>query len=350
MRRKSGLSPALFIASGFMGGLAVPDAPALTAPANAAVLDDTTPEFSWQAVPGAVTYDIEIRATLTGTPTATGIAGTTYTPSALDAFTAYSWRVRAVNAVGAGAWSATRTFRFSYALRIQNTQSANLIAYWPLNETSGTNADDVSATNADGTYSGTFTLAQPGIGDGSNGVNFNGANGRVSLATPLTALGGVFSGTQGTLLVWGQIPTAGVWSDGTSDFMVEIGASAGNRVGLYKNNSVANSISGIYNANSVGQFPLYTMGASRATWFVAAITWDKNAGGSGEIKLYVDGTQRDTTKTGLGAWVGSLSASWTALADSTSSGGGSPWNGNLAHVAIWNVALSPTQVSALATP
>lgn len=38
MRRKSGLSPALFIASGFMGGLAVPDAPALTAPANAALL------------------------------------------------------------------------------------------------------------------------------------------------------------------------------------------------------------------------------------------------------------------------------------------------------------------------
>lgn len=94
-----------------LGGAGVPTAPTLSAPANAAVLDDTTPEFSWQAVPGATSYDIEIRATLTGTPTATGITGTTYTPGAdLSNVVVYSWRVRAVNAAGAGAWSVTRTF------------------------------------------------------------------------------------------------------------------------------------------------------------------------------------------------------------------------------------------------
>lgn len=89
-----------------------PLAPTLTAPANAAVVADTTPDFSWEAVPDAATYDIEIRATLTSVPTATGIVGTTYTPAAdLNNFTVYSWRVRGVNAGGvAGAWSATRTF------------------------------------------------------------------------------------------------------------------------------------------------------------------------------------------------------------------------------------------------
>lgn len=139
MRRKSGLSPALFIASGFMGGLAVPDAPALTAPANAAVLDDTTPEFSWQAVPGAATYDIEIRTTLTGTPTATGIAGMTYTPGVdLSNFTLYSWRVRAVNAGGvAGAWSAARTFTPKVYLFRDEFASGS----WPTG--SGTRTSDV---------------------------------------------------------------------------------------------------------------------------------------------------------------------------------------------------------------
>lgn len=323
--------------------------PVLSAPADAAVLSSLTPAFSWAAVPGAATYDIEIRATLTGTPTATGITGTTYTPSALDVFTTYSWRVRAVNAAGAGAWSATRAFRYLYTLRVQATASANLIAYWPLGEMSGTDADDITATNANGVYSGTLTLGQAGIGDGSKAVSFGGLDGRVSLASTLASLKTAFSGVQGTLLVWGKIPTAGVWSDGSSDFMVEIGAGASNRVGLYKNNAVANTISGIYSAGGTGLFPLYTMGAAQPTFFVAAITWDKNAGASGEVKLYVDGTQRDTTKTGLGVWTGSLSASWTAIGDINSSGGVSPWNGILAHVAVWNVALSSSQITALAT-
>lgn len=118
-----------------LGGAGVPTAPTLSAPANAAVLDDTTPEFSWSAVPGAVTYDIEIRTTLTGVPTATGIAGTTYTPSALDAALTYSWHVRAVNAAGTpGAWSETRTFSFSYATFIS---AYDFKVQLKLNEVSG---------------------------------------------------------------------------------------------------------------------------------------------------------------------------------------------------------------------
>lgn len=176
MRRKSGLSPALFIASGFMGGLAVPDAPALTAPANAAVLDDTTPEFSWQAVPGAVTYDIEIRATLTGTPTATSITGTTYTPGVdLSNFTLYSWRVRAVNAGGvAGAWSAARTFTPKVYLFRDEFASGS----WPSG--SGTRTSDV----------GTLTVV-----DGSTRLSMTGGEVVPNGATVGTNSPGIYQNT-----------------------------------------------------------------------------------------------------------------------------------------------------------
>jgi hypothetical protein len=42
------------------------------------------------------------------------------------------------------------------------------------------------------------------------------------------------------------------------------------------------------------------------TWTHAAMTWDKNAGVSGEFKAYINGLQVGSTLTGLGTWVGSV--------------------------------------------
>jgi hypothetical protein len=49
--------------------------------------------------------------------------------------------------------------------------------YWRLNDTSGTTAQDTTANNRDGTYAGTFTLAQPGPVDLA--VDVDGSTGRV---------------------------------------------------------------------------------------------------------------------------------------------------------------------------
>lgn len=46
--------------------------------------------------------------------------------------------------------------------------------FWPLDETSGTTANDIADSNP-GTYQGTVTLGQPGIGDGETAVLFGGA-------------------------------------------------------------------------------------------------------------------------------------------------------------------------------
>lgn len=60
------------------------------------------------------------------------------------------------------------------AQRILAIKQSNLIGYWKLDETTGTTVRDSSPTGANGTYAGTFTLNQAGIGDGSKAVSFGG--------------------------------------------------------------------------------------------------------------------------------------------------------------------------------
>jgi hypothetical protein len=94
--------------------LAIPVAPTLSAPANAATNVTRTPTMSWNAVTGAATYEIQISTTNTFASVTFGRTGLTarsirVSPQ-LGSRTAYFWRVRAVNAAGTGPWSAFRSF------------------------------------------------------------------------------------------------------------------------------------------------------------------------------------------------------------------------------------------------
>ncbi len=82
--------------------------PQLIAPSNGASMEDTTPTFSWSAVPTAVEYQIQIdNSNNFFSPereaTATNRQYTPITPLPLGS---YYWRVRATNS----AWSAVRQF------------------------------------------------------------------------------------------------------------------------------------------------------------------------------------------------------------------------------------------------
>lgn len=222
--------------------------------------------------------------------------------------------------------------------RIFGTQPANIIGYLPLGDPSGTNADDISSTNADGTYTGTFTLAQAGIGDGSRSTLFGG--GRVSLATNLAALNTAMDKTQGTIFAWGKVSGAGVWTDGVSRFLIELGADANNRVFMTKNTG-SNLLSIVHVAGTTTkQIDVNT--STTLNWFSVALTWDKAAD---QVKAYFNGVQSGSTLTGLGVWVGSLSSTFSAIAEFNSAGTSNSWSGNLAHVAIWKIALTATEVA-----
>ena len=81
-------------------------------PANGAKTFYTKPPFSWNAVDGAVTYELQLadsEAALSGA-TPVGVPTASYTPGTDLTYTTHYWRVRAVDAVGQfGEWSNTST-------------------------------------------------------------------------------------------------------------------------------------------------------------------------------------------------------------------------------------------------
>jgi hypothetical protein len=95
-------------------------APALSAPATAALVNTNTPTFSWQAVNFTEArfggyYQIQVDDSATfASPEISEHLGTgilTYTPpSSIGVDRAYNWRVRAWNNAGPGPWSMARTF------------------------------------------------------------------------------------------------------------------------------------------------------------------------------------------------------------------------------------------------
>lgn len=91
-----------------------PAGPSLTAPANGASNVAATPTFTWGAPAGAATYAIEVASDAgfsNVVASATGLTNPTWTSNVtLNTSSTYYWRVRATNACGTGANSATFSF------------------------------------------------------------------------------------------------------------------------------------------------------------------------------------------------------------------------------------------------
>jgi subtilisin family serine protease len=94
--------------------LALPAAPTLSAPNNNATNQLIATRLSWNAAARATTYDVQVSTSNIFSTTIfsrTGLTARNVNVSpALAVRTIYYWRVRAVNATGAGPWSATRQY------------------------------------------------------------------------------------------------------------------------------------------------------------------------------------------------------------------------------------------------
>ena len=229
----------------------------------------------------------------------------------------------------------------SYSDKVLNTQNANLIAYWRLQEPSGTNADNYEGTAArDGTYTG-VTLGQTGIGDGLTVPLFDGANDFVDVFS--SSLDTAFNLSEGSVILWMQVSGVGVWTDGALRYMLRFRVDGSNQLALLKrsqNNQVRLIREG---ANVIDQVDL---GGQSDTDFVAwGFTWSEAAD---EVIAYKDGVQVGSTQTGLGASSGNLSSINTTIGSHTTTPA-QVWDGQLGHVAIWDTPLSAAQMSTLAT-
>lgn len=213
--------------------------------------------------------------------------------------------------------------------------AGGLVAYYPLDEGTGTTTADASGNGRNGTFEGGLAWVTPGL-LGNSAINVNGGPGaRVSIgAWDPIGPGGM------TLSIWtrwlgqhgrsqGLICKRDGW--GSSDvlrFMFEIFPNAALRLGQYGTD--------VYS-------PADTMTPYIGRWAHVAVTFDGTT-----ARFYLNGSEIASgpftpgTMTGASVTIGNTQSS-IAWADSPES-----FNGDLDEARIYNRALSPAEVAYLA--
>lgn len=202
---------------------------------------------------------------------------------------------------------------------------SSLIYWWPLSDTTSTATDHKGTDN--GNYSGTYTQGVPGLpGSGLLATSFNSGsvytNSALADSLPLTIeVWFTTTATDGALLWFqnGRIGFTGQFNPGLGVGGGYRGTSGTGKVGFYDFNTTPSSIDG----------PVVDDGHWHHA--VGSITPSSYA-------FYVDNAL-------IGSGSGSsqvLTGAYWRMGDQ---GGSWPWNGKMAHVAVYNSALTALQVT-----
>ena len=230
----------------------------------------------------------------------------------------------------------------TYQAKIAAIESADLIGYWMLRETTGATADNYEGTAArDGTYEAVTLDSADGPLPGNGTPLFDGSTSYCDVYS--TSLNTAFDGAEGTLAVWAKVSAVGVWTDSTRRYVGYFGADANNRV--YLERFTTNGIFQVrYTANGTVN-AINISGLSTTAWFHVAATWSK----SGDAVIaYYNGVKSGSTSTGLGVWAGDLAETAVNIG-ALSTVPASVWDGYLAHAAVWSTPLSAAQILTIAT-
>lgn len=210
----------------------------------------------------------------------------------------------------------------------------NPVAFWPLNETSGTVADNAEGTAArDGVYAGVALNQTDGPFLTSRAGLWDGANDYCDVYS--ASLNGVFSGAEGSFAGWFKVSSGGVWLDGSIRVLMQLVSNAStDYVQIYRsatNNRLSYLREGANIVESVN-----ADGVSSTGWFHVGLTWSQAAD---QVKAYLNGVQTGSTRTGLGAYSGALDANLCLLGANTKTPT-QVWSGYIQYVGVWNVVLT----------
>ena len=203
------------------------------------------------------------------------------------------------------------------------------IAYWLLDEAAGAAAACQVNAAQDGAYTA-VTLGQAGIGDGHTAALFDGSTSWLDVYS--TTFRDAFNGAEGSFMIWCKVSAAGVWADTIQRALCRFEYNGANYVRVEKG-ATANRLLYRFMAGGVNEIGIDTI--SDTTWICLLFTWSKAAEA---VKLYINGTQQDTDVT-LGVWTGALAAATTLIGAYTQVPA-EVWSGYLAHVAVWDEALT----------
>jgi hypothetical protein len=265
--------------------------------------------------------------TPTRTPTIVGTATPTRTPTRTPTIvgTATPTRTPTRTPTIVGTATPTRTPTPTSA-----TQGSGLVAYWSLDEGTGTVATDVSGNGHTGTISGaTWTAGQAG-----NALSFDGVNDYVSVADRDSL--SPHTGANGEMTVAAWLYIAALPTGNTN--LIAKGTSNNWEYSLYLDTSGwAGFTVWQLNGADYGQNPGGSV--SPNAWHHVAATFKKGQ----FIRVYIDGVQAAETTTFSGDTANGSSPLYFARR-----GDGQYFKGTLDEIRLYNRALTASEVQALA--
>lgn len=213
--------------------------------------------------------------------------------------------------------------------------ATNPIAYWKLNEGSGSTIVDSSGNGYDGSYTGvtwdgtTFLGDSVPYWDGTNDV------GNVYSA----GLASAFDLDEGCMLIWVKI-ASGTWSDSVFRAMMNFRRDGSNYVYIAKTNST-DIVQFFRSGNGTTDIVNYTTSAP-TDFFSMMLSWSV---ANDEFKAYFNGSQVGVTQTGLVASAGSGLDNTRATLGAATTAPGNVHDGYLSQSMVWD---SPVDASKLA--
>ena len=212
------------------------------------------------------------------------------------------------------------------------------IAYWPLNESAGAAA---AICQIDTDQNGTPSNVTFGDTLGPDGVNyapsFNGISSTISIDT--AALEAAFDGDEGTISIWIKVSGSGVWTDGIYRTMLSLYGDSANNFRIQKTN--ANNNFRVLRLVT-DESDIYSATQSTTDWFNFCMRWSVTGG---KVEYFIDGSEI----VGELSITNSYNSSTFSHATIGSFGSSYWWSGWLAHVAVFDSALSDEAILALAT-
>lgn len=226
-----------------------------------------------------------------------------------------------------------------YSRRVIGLFGSSLIAYWKLDETTGTVAADSSGNGRTGAYSG-VDLASVAWSGGGMAPLFDGTN--VDIVNIYSAsLAAAFNIDEGGVFVWGMVQSAGVWTDGTERYLMCLAVDASTYIYIRRTTTNA-QLNCIYRSGGANHTVNIASG-SPTGWFLIGVTWSQVAD---EVRIYYNGAQSGSTVTPVAQWVGALGSTRTLLGDRIATGAGR-WSGYVAHCGVLNRPFTLTEFQKL---
>lgn len=213
----------------------------------------------------------------------------------------------------------------TYANKIKTMFGSALVAFWPMNELTGTTAVNTKTAAATGTYNSVTLANAAGPKGGKLAPLFNGTGSDLNVYS--TALNAVFNGAAGAIFGWSKVSAAAVWSDATVRYMMYLQVNSSNNVLVYRNTTNGRVTAG-YRAGGAVALAQNVNSLSTTDWMFWVVNFSQ-----AEFSVYYNAAQQGTNQTTAGAWSGSLGATVCNIG-SGSSTPANVWSGWLADWGI----------------